>query len=140
VAEVSLSKPEVMSPDDDKRYFRLDFRKKPHKDSSSDRQYEQYWEICKAIWPEYESRHAFEQLDLREFFPFPPSCCFVIRQELGTNGESTGNKAGAIPVSRLSEIMNEAMGQVDVDQFISSTSPSVRIFPQSPPYPQNQTH
>jgi hypothetical protein len=55
-----------MSPEDDARYFRLDFRRKSYKGSSEeDKQHEQYWEICKAIWPEYESRTAFENLDLR---------------------------------------------------------------------------
>jgi hypothetical protein len=55
-----------MSPEDDARYFRLDFRRKSYRGSSEeDKQHEQYWEICKAIWPEYESRAAFENLDLR---------------------------------------------------------------------------
>jgi hypothetical protein len=65
VDEVSRSKPEVMSPEDDARYFRLDFRRKSYKGSSQDKQHEQYWEICKTIWPEYENRAAFETLDLR---------------------------------------------------------------------------
>lgn len=65
MAEVSLSKPEVMSPEQDKLYFRLDFRRAKGY-SPEDKQYAQYWDICKAIWPEYENPEAFEQLDLRE--------------------------------------------------------------------------
>jgi hypothetical protein len=64
-----------MSAEQDARYFRLDFRRKTPKVSVADKQPDQYWEICKAIWPEYENKHHFEQLDMREFFrlsiPFP---------------------------------------------------------------------
>jgi len=68
VAEVSLHKPEVMTPEQDKLYFQLDFRRSKGY-SSEDKQYSQYWDICKAIWPEYETREAFEQLDLRKSNP-----------------------------------------------------------------------
>lgn len=82
-----------MSPEDDARYFRLDFRKKSNKSSSADRQCEQYWEICKAIWPEYESRAAFEQLDLRKFFfsfsyPFSFFCSSADKKTLVRQGKS----------------------------------------------------
>jgi hypothetical protein len=65
VANVSENKPEVMSPEQDKLYFQLDFRRAKGY-STQDKQYAQYWDICKAIWPEYESQEAFEQLDIRE--------------------------------------------------------------------------
>jgi hypothetical protein len=66
VAEVSQHKPEVMSPEQDKLYFQLDFRRSKGY-SPEDKQYAQYWDICKAIWPEYASQEAFEQLDFRKF-------------------------------------------------------------------------
>jgi len=65
IAEVSRHKPEVMAPDQDEPYFQLDFRRSKGY-SGEDKQYGQYWEICKAIWPEYQSQEAFESLDLRE--------------------------------------------------------------------------
>lgn len=55
-----------MNPDQDKRYFKLDFRRLKGY-SPDDKQYEQLWEICKAIWPEYEQPEVFERLDLRKF-------------------------------------------------------------------------
>lgn len=64
-SEVSQYKPEVMSPDQDKRYFQLDFRRSKAY-SPEDKQNAQYWDICKAIWPEYASQEAFEKLDLRK--------------------------------------------------------------------------
>jgi len=105
VAEVSPHKPEVMTPEQDKSYFQLDFRRLKGY-STDDKQYEQLWEICKAIWPEYESRTAFERLDLR-------------------------NNADVIHVSRLSDIMDNALETVDVNQFLMSISPSVSIIPPS---------
>ncbi|KAB5539336.1 hypothetical protein GE09DRAFT_1138467 [Coniochaeta sp. 2T2.1] len=96
VVEVSHHKPEVMTPEQDKSYFQLDFRRSKGY-SAEDKQYAQYWDICKAIWPEYQSQEAFESLDLR-------------------------NKSGAIEVSRLSEIMENAMGSVDVSQFVINAS------------------
>lgn len=105
VADVSLHKPEVMSPEQDKLYFQLDFRRSKGY-SPEDKQYAQYWDICKAIWPEYASQEAFEQLDFR-------------------------NKAGAIEVSRLSEIMDNALGKVDVNQFLMATSRSASQYADS---------
>jgi hypothetical protein len=74
VSEVSQYKPEVMSPEQDKLYFQIDFR---HMKGylAEDKQRAQYWYICMAIWPEYESLEAFNQF-------YPRKSTLSLRLEL----------------------------------------------------------
>lgn len=58
-------KPEIMTAEQDSRYFRLDFRRRNPKVRTAEKQPDQYYEICKAIWPIYEDKTTFEKIDMR---------------------------------------------------------------------------
>ncbi|KAK1762893.1 hypothetical protein QBC33DRAFT_253387 [Phialemonium atrogriseum] len=49
--DVSHFKPEWMTPEEDRRYFKLDFRRMSGLNAE-----EQYFKICEAIWPGFSSR------------------------------------------------------------------------------------
>jgi hypothetical protein len=75
VAEVDQHMPEVMSPHQDKLYFQIDFRHMKGGYLAEDKQWLQYWYICMAIWPEYESLDAFKQF-------YPSMSTLLLRLEL----------------------------------------------------------
>ena len=82
--DVSHFKPEWMTPEEDRRYFKLDFRRMSGLNAE-----EQYFKICEAIWPGFSSRglNICEGADSFLFFlcfflsfslslSSPPELCF----------------------------------------------------------------
>ena len=76
-------KPEWMTPEEDKRYFAIDFRKKDTK--SPPTLEDQYLRICVAIWPNFDSQNinickppfrCFAAFLSPFVLPFPLSCFF----------------------------------------------------------------
>lgn len=126
MAEVSQNKPEVMSPDQDKRYFQLDFRRAKGY-SPEDKQCAQYWDICKAIWPEYASPEAFEQLDLRKspIRSFPHICGRSFEEGPKTNRETRTSQATKLVRSTCLGCLR--LWKMPWSKSTSASSPCLRL-------------